>query len=168
MKLIIDTNVPKAANGEATPQASPDCVRACLETVQDVMNDLHSLVIDAGWRILREYMRQLRSSGQPGMGDAFLKWVLTNQANPQRCAQVSITPVTSSQKFKEFPVVPELSTFDPSDRKFVAVALAHPQRPPIVNATDSDWWHYRQSLKNCGVNVKFLCPDIMERMPQPG
>lgn len=102
-------------------------------------------------------MRNLRSEGQPGPGDAFLKWVLTNRSNPQRCALVSLTPQGDS--FLEFPNDPDLEGFDPSDHKFAAVAHAHPDHPPVLNATDSDWWHYREALACHGVRVEFVCPD---------
>lgn len=100
----------------------------------------------------------MRSDGQPGEGDAFLKWVLTNQANPQRCEHVHINPTENGNNFAEFPEDPDLKAFDPSDRKFVAVALSHPDSPPILNAVDSDWWLFRDAFTRNGVHVEFLCP----------
>jgi hypothetical protein len=41
--------------------------------------------------------------------------------------------------FEQFPDVPELAGFDPSDRKCVAVAFASQHRPEILNAIDTDW-----------------------------
>lgn len=160
MKAIVDTNVAVVANQQA-PQASLDCVLRCV-------NCLHTLqrtgcvVIDAGWRIINEYKNNLREQGQPGVGDAFLLWLLRNRNNPRSCCQVHITPCAASATdtdFAEFPTDPALVDFDPSDRKFVAVAVAHPEHPPILNATDSDWWHHRGSLTRHGVQVEFLCPD---------
>jgi len=116
------------------------------------------IVLDDGYLILSEYRAQLRSEGQPGEGDAFLKWVLTNQANPQKCDKVHINPTEGGNSFAEFPNVPELRTFDPSDRKFVAAARAHPDSPPILNAVDTDWWVSRAALERHGVHVEFLCP----------
>lgn len=115
------------------------------------------LVLDDQWLILGEYMKNLRSQGQPGIGDAFLRWVLTNQMNPSRCEQVSISTGSGG-----FPVVPDsLLDFDPSDKKFVALSLAHPDQPAILNATDTDWWHFRDELAAAGVVVEFLCPALM-------
>ena len=116
------------------------------------------LVIDDGWEILSEYMANLRSQGQPGPGDAFLKWVLTNYPNSDRCIRVSICR-DEQFGYAEFPTDPDLAGFDLSDRKFVAVAVAHPEHPPILNATDSDWWHYRDALGRHGIQIKFVCPD---------
>jgi hypothetical protein len=106
--------------------------------------------------------RQSPSIGQPGVGDAFLKWVLTNQANPQRCEVVELR-LDDQGNCTDFPHDEALAGFDLSDRKFVAVALAHPNHPPILNASDTDWWHYRQALAGYGVEVDFLCPEEMTR-----
>jgi hypothetical protein len=117
------------------------------------------LVIDDKWLILKEYMANLKSSGQPGNGDAFLKWVLTNYRNPQRCEMVSITPKDGElTDFEEFPCICGLAGFHSDDRKFVAVAMAHPQHPPIFQAVDAEWWELRDHFTEAGVTVDFLCP----------
>ncbi|HSU82609.1 MAG TPA: hypothetical protein VLR69_09330, partial [Thermoanaerobaculia bacterium] len=56
---------------------------------------------------------------------------------------------------------PDLAAFDPSDRKFVAVAVASGEQPEILNASDTDWWHHREALSRHGVEVRFLCPQLM-------
>jgi hypothetical protein len=122
------------------------------------------IVLDDGYRILLEYRDNLRSDGQPGEGDAFLKWVLTNQANPQKCDQVHINATEGGNNFAEFPDDPDLRGFDRSDRKFVAAALAHPDSPPILNAVDTDWWLFRDALARNGVHVEFLCPQDVSDM----
>ena len=60
-------------------------------------------------------MNNNSQSWQPNAGDAFLflKWVLINQANPNRCERVSITQ-TVENDFAEFPRSPALEKFDPS------------------------------------------------------
>lgn len=157
--LVVDTNIAIAANGQAAcPQASPACVRACISAVNEFMADRKKLVLDERWRIIGEYRHKLSASGQPGIGDRFLKWVLTNHQNTDRCERVPIHEAGSPEEFSEIPV--ELSAiFDPSDRKFLAVALAHPDRPPILQAVDSKWWGWRQALAKHGVRVEFLCRD---------
>ncbi|HOX39973.1 MAG TPA: hypothetical protein PL033_18475 [Candidatus Brocadiia bacterium] len=116
------------------------------------------VVIDDEMRILEEYKNNLSMSGQPGPGDAFMKWVWDNQANPRRCEQVRITE-DAAKGFAEFPDDQRLADFDRSDRKFVAVALASRNRPEILNAVDSDWWNCRVALEECGVIIRFLCPN---------
>lgn len=67
----------------------------------------------------------------------------------------------AGQEFPNFPADPELQNFDRSDRKFVAVALASGENPPIVNATDTDWWIFREALNRNGIQIAFLCPQHM-------
>ncbi|WP_395857681.1 hypothetical protein [Cystobacter fuscus] len=128
------------------------------------MNSGH-LVIDDKFRILNEYKHKLSPTGQPGVGDAFLKWVLNNQANPTRCTRVELSPRPEDPRdFEEFPRDESLSGFDPSDRKFVAVSCAHPDTPHILQATDSKWWGLKEELANRGVRVHFLCPEHIEEL----
>jgi len=116
------------------------------------------IVLDEGHWIFSEYQDNLRSDRQPGVGDAFLKWVYNYQWNPQRCDRVHLTPTEGGVNFAEFPNDPALTGFDRSDRVFVAVARAHPDSPPILNAVDTDWWLFRAALERNGVHVEFLCP----------
>lgn len=162
MKFVVDTNVAVVAN-QHSPQASAQCVINCSRYLQDIMRH-HTVVFDDGWRILNEYKKRLNQSGQPGPGDAFYKWVLTNTRNPQRCELVAISEMDDAshwRTFVEFPDDPELQLFDPSDRKFVAVALAHGETPPILNAVDSDWREHLAALSRHGLHIQFLCPDAM-------
>lgn len=160
MPVVVDTNVLIVANGRATSQANPTCVTNCARRLQSIQIQ-EVLVIDDRWQILSEYRRKVSPSGQPGVGDAFLKWVLTNQQNPNRCQPVAITPILGQESYVEFPSDVELANFDRSDRKFVAVALTHPDQPPILNAVDSDWRDFYQPLTRNGVQVEFLCPEIL-------
>lgn len=157
---VVDTNVPLTANQGNDPK----CVLACVGAIHALMNSGH-LVIDDKFRILNEYKHKLSPTGQPGVGDAFLKWVLNNQANPTRCTRVELSPRPEDPRdFEEFPRDGSLSGFDPSDRKFVAVSCAHPDTPHILQATDSKWWGLREELANCGVRVHFLCPEHIEEL----
>ena len=120
-----------------------------------------TLVLDNRWIIINEYMDNLRSSGEPGTGDRFLRWVLVNK--DERCDWVSITPVDGSEReFEEFPPDPALNGFDPADRKFIAVARAHPEKPPILQAVDSQWWDFRDALSRNGVMVEFICENDIQ------
>ena len=159
MKVIVDTNVPLVANGKAD-QASEDCVETCIDELMKITTGNVKLVLDDLRRIIGEYRNKLNPGGFPGVGDAFLKWVEINWANPQQCDLVSITPTDDLEaNFQEFPTDPALAGFDPDDRKFIAVALAHPEKPPILQALDTAWWHYREALHQNGVAVDFICED---------
>ena len=157
MYQIVDTNVLLVASKKA-PQASETCELSCEKYLQNLMHT-GVLVIDSHWLIIKEYMNKNSQSGQPNAGDKFLKWVLLNHTNPNRCGKVTITQIAEND-FVEFPRSPDLAKFDPSDRKFVAVALTHPAKPAIANAVDSDWRNYEIALADHGVSLNFLCPEL--------
>jgi hypothetical protein len=160
VKRIVDTNAIVVTN-RRSEQASPDCVMECARQLKAITDGACKLVLDDAFHIIREYRANCSESGQPGSGDAFLKWVLTNRLNPRCCECVPITQMGHDDTaFGEFPDDDSLAGFDPSDRKFVAVALAHPECPPILQAADAKWWTHRDALRSCGVDVLFLCgPD---------
>ncbi|MEW6405503.1 MAG: hypothetical protein AB1649_27235 [Chloroflexota bacterium] len=157
---VVDTNVPIVANGQAD-HADIDCVLNSISMLKKLRKQ-GRILLDDHLRMLDEYARHLSRSGQPGPGDAFLKWVWENQANPLHCRTVAITPKKGDpEDFEEFPNDPCLSSFDRSDRKFVAVAMASQDNPEIVNATDTDWWDHKVALERHGLRVRFLCPELM-------
>lgn len=162
-KSLFDTNVPKNANLAINPGDIPDeltaCVLACVKAVEHVVKK-GGLVVDSGGEIFEEYRTNLSMSGQPGVGDRFLKWVHDNQWNVQKVDRINITK--NGDCYNEFPAHTGLSGFDNSDRKFIAVANAHPAKPPVLQATDSKWWGWKDALGEVGIIVKFLCPDYVE------
>jgi hypothetical protein len=163
--FVVDTNVAVVANGKA-PQASPSCVLACVDALSRIRS-AGRVVLDTSLLILDEYRRQLSPSGQPGLGDAFYKWVWQNQGNPDCCEWVDIHQRRgAAEDFEEFPRDPALCQFDRDDRKFVAVVRASPSKPPVLNAVDSDWWTFRTILARYGVEVEFVCRDQFPRRPK--
>lgn len=158
-KRIVDTNVAITANRATDPDLPPeliDCVSACVEAIISIKKG-GGLVLDAGDEIFDEYRRNLSLSGQPGQGDIFMKWVHDNRHSFPAEDLVPITP--NGESYEEFPDHPGLVDFDLSDRKFVAVANAHPAKPPILEATDSKWWGWKNALVEAGITVIFLCED---------
>ena len=162
-KCILDTNVPKTANLTSNPAAIPKklvgCVLACVEAVNHVVKK-GGLVLDSNDEIFNEYRSNLSLSGQPGVGDGFMKWVHDNRWSLPEIDRVKITPNDAS--YDEFPDHVGLVNFDNSDRKFVAVANAHPTKPPILQATDSKWWGWKTALFEAGITVNFICNDFIE------
>lgn len=162
MAVIVDTNVAVVANGQSS-QASPNCVDTCINRLEGIIRGEEKLVLDDMWAILGEYIRNLRSSGEPGAGDRFLLWLLRNKDT--QCDLVSITPVNGSDNaFEEFPDDPALNNFDPADRKFIAVACAHSARPPILQAVDSKWLDFDDAFRENGITVKFICQEDIQRL----
>lgn len=160
--VVVETNVIAVAN-ELADHVDVDCITACIDALHTAQKK-RKVVIDSNQLLFQEYFRYANRSGQPRTGDAFIKWLWDNQANIKRVECVSISPLASApDNFKEFPNDPSLNQFDPSDRKFVAVARASKRNPAIINATDSDWWAFRDRLKANGVTVKFICPQMMKR-----
>lgn len=159
-KCLVDTNVPKTANLATQPDPEsnvPDaCVLACIEAVEHVIKK-RGLVIDAGDEIFDEYRQQLSMKGQPGVGDRFMKWVHDNRWSLPDSHRVNITK--NGESYDEFPIHDGLDDFDKSDRKFVAAANAHCEKPPILQATDSKWWGWKDALAEVGITVHFLCPE---------
>jgi hypothetical protein len=123
------------------------------------MKSGHVFVDELG-KIVEEYRRNLNARGEPGPGDKFLEWILTHEWGIKRVTRVRITPKTEdSEDFVELPAPPVGVSYDPSDRKFLAVASAHPDRPPILQSFDSKWWGWREALAEHGVSIYFLCAD---------
>lgn len=159
MGVVIDTNVLVVAN-YGHENASTHCVEQCIDALSAARSD--QVFIDDEQRILGEYRDHSSHSGQPGVGDAFFKWLWDNQGNTRYCKKVPITP-HEGREFEEFPEDADLDGFDRSDRKFVAVAVASNEEPPILNASDTDWWNYRETFEKNGINLDFLCEELMER-----
>jgi hypothetical protein len=137
-------------------------VTKCLQELAAVRNEGQLLLDDMGL-ILDEYLKQKPHGFPRGPGDAFLVWVNDNQANPSHISSIAITRlIDDPREFAEFPDDAELEAFDRDDKKFVAVALASGRTPPILNATDTDWWIHRAALTRNGIRVKFLCPELMK------
>jgi hypothetical protein len=159
LKCVIDTNVAVIANNKEKTDENKkiplECILKCVQIIREIKENGH-VYIDDNWRILREYQNNLDSSGQPGVGDAFFKWLLQNVSNTKRCTQIHITE-TAENEYVEFPEDKGLSEFDCSDRKFVAVSNAHSEKPPILEGFDSKWWGFKEILQKCGVRVYFVC-----------
>ncbi len=158
--FVVDVNVAIVANG-ASPQADTACVLACIRGLREVYENM--IAIDDGDRILSEYRSHLSMSGQPGVGDEFMYWLHQNQFTENVSERVAIKP-DPEWGYEEFPYddslgrVTDPRRFDPSDRKYVAVALASTNHPRILNAVDSDWREFTQELSMHGINVTQLCP----------
>lgn len=159
--VVVDTNVAVTANG-ANVESSAECMVASIAALHGVLARGH-VYIDDGGAMMAEYRRNLPVRGQPGAGDLFLRWLLTHEWGGARVTRVRITPKEGDPTdYEEFPAAPAGVAYDPSDRKFLAVAASHERHPHILQATDSKWWGWREALAVHGVRVRFLCPAEIE------
>lgn len=157
---IVDTNVVLVANGQHEG-VSPECVAACALRLQKIMQG-GRIALDSQFLILQEYLNKTTPKLGARPGDAFVKWVLQNRANANRVDCIPIVE-NASRGFDSFPENEDLEDFDPPDRKFVAVACAHPSLPPILQAADSKWLGWLDALNMHSVEVDFLCPEDIKR-----
>ena len=98
---------------------------------------------------------RLSLKGQPGTRGFFHeRWSLPDSDR--------VTISKDGDSYKQFPKHEGLVNFDISDRKFVAVANAHPEKPPILQSTDCKWWGWKDALKEAGITVHFLCPEYVK------
>jgi len=160
-EYVIDTNVPIVANLATRDDADipAACIAACVRYIKRITQE-GGLVLDEDGEIFQEYRNKLSLRGQSGQGDAFVKWVFDHQWIESKVSRVKIHKQHDS--YMEFPDHPGLEKFDPSDRKFVAVSNAHPGKPPILQATDSKWWGWKDALQLMGITVCFLCPSYIK------
>lgn len=156
LRCVVDTNVATTANG-SNAGAPLDCVAASASALAAVMKTGHVFVDDGG-RIVKEYRANLRAKGEPGAGDAFVKWLLTHEWGEQRVTRVPITAkADDDEDFEELGQPPAGTVYDRSDRKFLAVAAASPEHPPVLQSFDSKWWGWKSALESVGVRLHFLC-----------
>lgn len=154
MKAVIDTNVLLVANGDHD-EISDKCKKECIDRLNAIMGS-GTVVIDGGRHLLGEYSNKISSNRQKGVGDAFLKWLHQNRSQKPKVEQVSLDKFGDDQS-KEFLISDLPPDFDHSDRKFVAVANAHAEKPPIWQAADCKWLDWWRPLKAKGIVVDFLC-----------
>lgn len=148
---VVDTNVAIVANGGDT-HADVQCQLKCVRKIRFLVKE-GIVAIDDKNLIIDEYRRHLDSSGEPGVGDSFLKHVFDNQYVGGRVQRVAVTPIDDERRgFTELPD----NDFDPSDRKFLAVAVV--AEATVLNAVDSDWQEQEALMKGLGVIVEELCP----------
>jgi hypothetical protein len=155
-RYAVDTNVPIVANGRPDPSnggrsASVDCQIAAIEFLQSVIEN-GSVLLDAAGDIQKEYRRHLNPKGQPGVGDRFFLTILNSA--PHLVARTEL-PKRDDGEYAHLPQALIDAKFDPSDRKFAA--LAAKEHVPVVNATDSDWLEHGPLLQALGIKVQFLC-----------
>lgn len=158
MTVVVDTNVPIAANGRNT-HASESCQYRCVEFLQELASkDGEKVAVDFDGEILAEYSGYLNYHGQPGVGDMFYKYLHDNLYRDSVVLRVSVTH--SADERRGYEELPE-NAVDRSDRVFLAVAIV--ADADIANAVDSDWHEQSDFLQHLEVEVRQLCPEHQRR-----
>lgn len=169
--VVIDTNVILTTKG-MSEQAWDECVTACQERLDEIIEGSEKVVIDDDWIILHEYINYLEDDDlttDPRSGGHFLEWFIRNYMNPEQCVQVSITPSEDGTGFEELPDA--FSDFDSDDKKFIAVAVVHEnihqQKAVLLQSVDSQWYGERELFTENELIVEFICEenirDLYER-----
>lgn len=161
-RKILDTNVIINASGDKSPQTEEACSEQCRLLLFQCTTGNCQIVIDNGEHgshILTEYRKQFEYY-EGTYGEMFVRWILSNIMNEQYVIQVPITPL-SEDEYQEFPKDRDLKDFDPRDRKFIAVAVAHYQYEdkivPIVQSADMKWKIFVSAFAKHNVEIEFIC-----------
>ena len=161
--VVIDTNVILAAKG-MSEQAWTECVTACQERLDRVIEGPEKVVIDDNRIILNEYNTYLEdddSTTDVRIGEHFLEWFIRNYENPEQCVQVSITLTHDASSFEELPSA--FRDFDSDDQKFIAVAVVYEslyqQKAIILQSVDSQWYGARDVFTENGLIIEYICEE---------
>jgi hypothetical protein len=161
--VVVDTNVwimAHVSQDKLITRSDVICANACVKWLNFLKTDERLLAVDDAWKILksyREYLNATRSATNSVAQD-----VLEHLERTGRFLRVPI--IYDSDGYAILPSELGLDKFDRDDRKFVAVVLGCDEndRPPIVNATDSDWAESIDLLMAAGIMVEELCPEWLE------
>jgi hypothetical protein len=153
--VVVDTNVLRIA------ESTEDDMRRCAGEAAAALLSARDtgVVLDSEREILSEYLRNADPKHEPKAGAAFLKWVLTNLANGERCRSVNLVR-HDDRGYCAFPDDAALVRFDPDDRKFVAAAFV--AECPLVVGLDTDYFEYRAPLERAGLDILIVCEAELE------
>ena len=168
--VVVDTNVILAAKG-MSEQAWPECVAACQERLDEIIEGPEKVVIDDNWIILGEYIDYLEdddSTTDTRNSGHFLEWFIRNYKNSDECVLVHITPSEDGTSFEELPDA--FSPFDSDDHKFIAVAAVYEdvyqQKATILQSVDSQWYGDRNLFIENGLIVEFICEENIRHLQE--
>lgn len=154
-RCVVDTNVAIVANGRPDPSdlrpPSINCRIASVSLLVRIVKDGRAL-LDLEGEIQAEYRRHLNPSGAPGVGDRFYQEVLRSAPNLVERISLGIRP---DGEYADLPQPIIDAGFDPSDRKFVALACK--ENVPLFISTDTDYIEHEAVLAGSGVRVEYLC-----------
>jgi hypothetical protein len=153
-RYVVDTIVPIVANGNADSAKVTPSINCRMAAIQFLQKMLESgkILVDHEGEIQAEYRKHLNPRGQPGVGDRFYQEVL--HSAPRLIERIELRRGADGE-YIDLPQAVADANFDPSDRKFAALAAR--TKAMVANATDSDWLIHRKVLEDNGIRVRFLC-----------
>ena len=164
-RCVIDTNVMVTANkivsaiDDDIVVRYPALVECCIKTLISISEKQVYVVLDEDDEIFNEYKVLLHFSGQPGVGDAFFKWLHDNRWSFPASERIKLHKTNDS--YTEFPIEMEVENVDVSDKMFFAISNAHPAKPAILEAADTKWWKWKEAAVKCGISIVFMDEDYM-------
>lgn len=154
-RCVVDTNVAIVANGRPDPKdrrpPSTKCRIAAVTFLTELVRT-GTVLLDIEGAIQAEYRNHLNPSGAPGVGDRFYQEIL--HSAPRLVERVCL-PKRRDGEYEHLPQALIDVGFDPSDRKFAALACK--EGVSVYNATDSDWIKDSITLATAGIQVENLC-----------
>ncbi len=162
-KVILDTNVPaKAATAPNLCPLEELAVQGkCMEYIFELINGQTKLVLDADYEIVKEYRNNVDKTSN--MGILFLKWLDQYLGRIEMCDLLKLEK-DGNGEYVFFPLDDDTKDFDPNDRKFIALANFHLEKPPIIEGTDGKWWGYVVAFRKYGIEIHFLDEEYAQKM----
>lgn len=163
-KYIIDANVALLAGTPVSkiPTDQLVCARECARFIKNFLNDPEArLVLDDAGRILKEYRNANKIGEAPNLATMFCVWA--HQRMPVESQDFVHLDEIAQNEYEMYPNDEQLKSFDPPDRKYIALAYKHPEKPPIVEASDSKWWGIKEALKKYGIDLIFIDEEYIKK-----
>ena len=154
--IVVDANVWIVADrqvGGSISKEEENCIKTCRDWLQRFATGVDRLLVDWEYQIISEYRRNLRKGG--------FAVALLNQLESQSYYRFSRVRIeTDGDGHAILPL--DISVGDPSDRKYVAVAIHRRPFAPIHVATDRGWVRDKPGLTDYGIIIEELCPDYIQ------
>jgi hypothetical protein len=163
-RIILDTNVP--AKASVSPNSCPteelNMQKACMEYVRALTQEKDKkLVLDLGHEIWKEYHNNICDNSN--MGKLFFRWLHSYYATILPEDHIKLDR-DENGRYIDYPYDDDTREFDESDKKFVALSNAHPEKPPIIEAADGKWLGYEKAFAKYGIHIEFLDRDYAQKM----
>ena len=157
-EVVIDTNIWVIADelpARVKSQQEKDCILTCNDWLEQFVLGDDRLVIDDfdTFQILTEYRNNIRIGG-------LAESILNSLSSSLFSRLVRKRIVLGSDSIALVPS--QFQQIHKNDRKFVAVAIQCEPFATIFHATDRGWVTHKDLLKENGLPIQGLCPDLLE------